>query len=499
MIDIAANLSNINHLSKIFCTSILNLQCKQLVDYCGYYSKSGVSELTMIMQKRFSEMSYKGALFLSRKLRDMPPYVALMLLAVITGLLTGACAFLLKMSVRWVSTLFTSHFQSDGANWALLVLPIAGIMFTGIYQRYILHKEIYHGTERLNNAIAHRRYRLAGDLTYAPMIASTLTLGFGGSAGAEGPIAYTGAAIGSNIGKAFRVSPGMMKVMLACGASAGIAGIFKAPVGGVLFSLEVLSIGLSAHACVALFLSSLSASLTSFVLSGCTTDLVFHNVVPLSMDWMPWVILLGIFCGLYSFYYSAVMSHLKRWYYSMKNPWMMNLVSGSILAVLVFIFPPLFGEGYGFMSDVLAGDMKAFSAYSLFAGDASGLYTPILIASGIIAVKAFACVSSNSGGGVAGDFAPTLMAGCVAGFFFVSLLNLSFGKVLPVGNFSFFGMAAVMAGAVRAPFMAIFITVEMAQAYSMILPVAVAAAVSYLCVLLLRRLFRMNLALPKSY
>lgn len=448
------------------------------------------------MQKRFSD---KDTSFFGRKLRDMPPYVALMLLAFVTGLFTGACAFLLKASVRWVSTLFTSHFHAGGANWELLVLPVAGIMLAGIYQRYILHKEIYHGTERLNKAIACRKYRLAGDLIYAPMVASTLTLGFGGSAGAEGPIAYTGAAIGSNVGKVFRANPEMMKVMLACGASAGIAGIFKAPVGGVLFSMEVLSVGLSAHACIALFLAALTASLTSFVLSGCTADLVFHEVVPFSMGWMPWIVLLGIFCGLYSFYYSAVMSRFKRWYSSIKNPWIMNLLSGSILAVLVFVFPPLFGEGYGFMQDILAGDTKAFAAYSVFAGDASGQYTPLLIAFGIIAVKAFACVSTNSGGGVAGDFAPTLMAGCVAGFFFATLLNLFCDYTLPVGDFAFFGMAAVMAGAVRAPFMAIFITIEMAQAYSMILPVAVAAAVSYLSVLLLRRLFRMPLSLPDTY
>lgn len=451
------------------------------------------------MQKRFSDMSHKEALFLGRKLRGIPPYVALMFLAFITGLLTGACAFLLKASVKWVSTLFTSHFNAAGANWALLVMPVVGIVLTGIYQRYFLHKEIYHGTERLNDAIAQRKYRLAGDLTYAPMVASTFTLGFGGSAGSEGPIAYTGAAIGSNIGKVFRATPEMMKIMLACGASAGIAGIFKAPVGGVLFSMEVLSIGLSAHACIALFLAALTASSTAFVLSGCTTDLVFDNAARLSLEQLLWVALLGIFCGLYSFYYSAVMTRLKRLFSSINNPWLKNLFSGSILAVLVFVFPPLFGEGYGFMGDILAGDTKAFAAYGFFAGYAAELYVPLAIAAGIIVVKAFACASTNSGGGVAGEFAPTLMAGCVAGFFFSTFLNLFCGQSLPVSDFAFFGMAAVMAGAIRAPFMAIFITVEMAQAYTLLLPVAVAAAVSYLLVLILRRLFRLPLTFPGSY
>lgn len=452
-----------------------------------------------VMQKRFNEIDKEEAAFFGKALRGMSPYVALIVLAFITGLLTGAGAFLLKTTVRWVSTPITSHMHAGGANYLLLGLPVVGIVLTGIYQRYVLHKDIYHGTKRLNRDIAIHRYRLASDLTYAPIVASTLTLGFGGSAGSEGPIAYTGAAIGSNIGRIFRANPGMMKIMLACGASAGIAGIFKAPVGGVLFSLEVLSIGLSAQAFIAIFTASVTSALTAFVLSGCTTDLVFNIVDPLSWHWMPWVVVLGLFCGVYSFYYSAIMNRMRKFFSSIHNPWMMNIISGSILAVLVFLFPPLFGEGYDFMSGILAGDTQSFAKYGLFAADATKLYTPMLLALGIIAVKAFACASANSGGGVAGDFAPTLMAGCVAGFFFATFLNIIGGQSLPVANFAFFGMAAVMSGAVRAPFMAIFITVEMAQAYHMFFPVVVASAISFFLVLILRRIFHMPSTLPGTY
>lgn len=183
----------------------------------------------------------------------------------------------------------------------------------------------------------------------------------------------------------------------------------------------------------------------------------------------------------------------------MGNPWWKNLLSGSVLAILVFLFPALYGEGYSFMSDLLAGNTEAISSYGLFARYGNYALTPVLLALAIIAVKAFACASSNSGGGVAGDFAPTLMAGCVAGFFFAQLSNTCFGTQLPVADFAFIGMGAVMAGAIRAPFMAIFITVEMAQAYDFLFPVTVATAVSYLVVFCLRRAFRLPSSLPDTY
>lgn len=440
-----------------------------------------------------------GRLPMNRYLNAIPPYAFMMLLAFITGLLTGSAAYLLKCTVRWVSTPIADHLHPWNFNPALLVAPVIGIMLTGIYQRYILHKEIYHGTERLNASIARRQYRLPADLTYAPVVASTLTLGFGGSAGSEGPIAYTGAAIGSNIARLFRAEPRLMRIMLACGASAGIAGIFKAPVGGALFSLEVLTISLSVGGIVAILLSSLTAGLTAYIWSGCTPDLIFNNIETFHWQWAPWMAILGIFCGLYSFYYSSVMGLMRRWYGSIANPWIRNLASGAILAVLVFLFPPLFGEGYDFMGELLAGENHAISAYSMFASDGGMTWTPILLALGIIAVKAFACASTNSGGGVAGDFAPTLMAGCVAGYFFALTMNTLFGMQLPVADFAFFGMGAVMAGAIRAPFMAIFITVEMAQAYTLLLPVALTCALSYLSVLALRRLRHLPSSLPDSF
>ena len=219
--------------------------------------------------------------------------------------------------------------------------------------------------------------------------------------------------------------------------------------GGVFFALEVLAITLSTPAIMAIVLAAVTAGLTSYVWSGCTTDLPFHATMAFDWHLIPPVILLGLFCGIYSFYYSSVMTLMKRRYASMGNPWWKNLLSGSVLAILVFLFPALYGEGYSFMSNLLAGHTEAISSYGLFARYGHDALTPVLLAFAIIAVKAFACASSNSGGGVAGDFAPTLMAGCVAGFFFAQLSNTCFGTQLPVADFAFIGMGAVMAGPVH--------------------------------------------------
>ena len=448
---------------------------------------------------RIRSKSKYGGLILKLIHKYIPPYAFMMTLAFLTGLITGTAAFILKTAIGWISRSVTHAMDPSNLNWILLIAPLIGIMLTGIYQRYILHKEIYHGTERVNRAIRHGRYLMAPDLTYAPLVASTLTLGFGGSAGAEGPIAYTGSAIGSNLAKIFHADTPLIRIMLACGAGAGIAGIFKAPIGGVLFSLEVLTITLTTPAIIAIVLSAVTSALTAYVWSGCTTDIILHDYVPFDWQWMPWVVLLGIFCGLYSFYYSSIMSLMRGWYESMTNPWMKNLISGSLLAIMIFIFPALYGEGYDFMSELFGGNTAAISSYGLFARYGSSTWAPILIALGIIAVKAFACASTNSGGGVAGDFAPTLMAGCVAGFFFAQLLNDISGLQLPVADFAFLGMGAVMAGAIRAPLMAIFITVEMAQVYPLLLPAAIAAATSSLLVLWLRRLTHLPSSLPDTY
>lgn len=402
----------------------------------------------------------------------------LFIVAALTGLAAGFGAFVLKRLVAFVSRFLTAGLHAGSANLSLLIIPLAGILLTGIFCRYVLKMRLAHGVRQLMGDLSKKMYRLRASLTVSPILASTITLGFGGSAGSEGPIAYAGAAIGSNIGRLCRFSPRMMMIIVGCGAGAGIAGIFKSPLGGVLFTLEVLRMPLTTVSVLVLVVAAVTAAMTAYLLSGCSLDIPFDQSVGFDPSLLPFVILLGLFCGAYSLYYSYIMKTVGRWLGCLSEPWIRNLAAGGLLAVMIFLFPLLYGEGYGTVGKVINGDFSTLLSDSLFAGHSS-VWTLILVSGGVLIVKCFATSVTNNGGGVSGDFAPTLFAGCIAGFFFASLLNQLFGLHLPQAHFAYFAMAGVMAGAIRAPLMAIFLTCEMGAAYAFFLPLVLTAAVSF--------------------
>ncbi len=408
-------------------------------------------------------------------------------IAVTVGLALGAVAWLLKFSIHTVTDWLTSSLQIGHANPLLLLIPIVGIVLTGVYQRYVIHRNIEHGTEQIMARLRQQQYDLQTKLIYSPVIASSLTLGFGGSAGSEGPIATVGSAVGSNVGRWFKMTPQEMRIMIGCGAGAAIAAIFKAPVGGVLFTLEVLGLELTTMSVMALIIACVTSALTAYVLSGCTYDIHYVQAISFDTHIMPWVLLLGLLCGLYSAYYAWSMQYGRKCYEAIKSPWVRNLTSGAMLALLVFTFPALYGEGYTVLSHLINGHDAVLLHQSMFYKVDADAWLMIAIAAGILLCKPHAACATTSGGGVAGDFAPTLFAGAIAGYLFAMLLNNGFGLDLPVSNFAYIGMAAVMAGAVRAPFMALFLTAEMADGYQFLLPLAVAAVISYLVVRYLPR------------
>lgn len=420
-------------------------------------------------------------------LADLPPQVAIAVLAVIIGLATGIAAWLLKLMIATLSSWLTTGWSATHFNYRLLFLPLAGIVLAGLYQRYILRRNIEHGIERVKNKVKAGNDRVKPDMIYSPMLASTLTLGFGGSAGSEGPIATTGAAIGSNVGRMFGLTSDQLRILIGCGAGAGIAGIFKAPVGGMLFTLEVLALPLNTVSVIALLCSCIISSMTAYALSGYTYDINFIQSTPFDPHLLPWAILLGLLCGLYSAYYSTVMRRLRIRLEHINRPLLRNILAGASLAVMVFVFPTLYGEGYGSLSHLINGHQEVLVEHSLFYTSAPAPWLLIAIAAAILVCKPFAACTTNSGGGVAGDFAPTLFAGAIAGYLFAMLLNHTVGTTLPVGNCAFIGMAAVMAGAVRAPLMALFLTSEMADGYQFFIALLIATSVSYFVVRLLDR------------
>lgn len=415
------------------------------------------------------------------RLGDLPSTVSLYILATMVGLVAGLGAFVLKTTIHWMSYLINVHFHHSGVNWLLLVIPLAGIILTVVLQRYGLRRNIEHGLDKISDMLHQDRFNIPAVYTYGPILASTLTLGFGGSAGAEGPIASVGAASASQLGRWFNLPPRMTLMIIGCGAGAGIAGIFKAPVGGMLFTLEVMGMEMTTVAMIALTIACVVGGMTSYGLTGFTLDVPLTHPQYFDPSLTGWVIVLGVLCGLYSLYYNWLGALIKRLFSKVGSIWFKALLSGGILSVTVFLFPALYGEGYDVMARLIDGDFTVVTQ-STFLAEKSGEISMTIIAlmCGLIAaVKSIANTSTNSGGGVAGDFAPTLFAGCFAGFFFASVLNNLFELSLPVENFALIGMAGAMSGIIRAPLMSMFIVVEMTGYYGMMFPVAVCALISY--------------------
>jgi len=268
-------------------------------------------------------------------------------------------------------------------------------------------------------------------------------------------------------------------MLVGCGAGAGIAAIFKAPVGGMLFTLEVLRMELTTMSILMLLSACIISALTAYVLSGCTIDLDYVNAVPFDTSTLPYVLLLGVFCGVYSLYYSGVMKRMDRFFAGLRNPWIKNILAGLSISILVFLFPAFYGEGYDIIGKVLNGAPQDIACYSLFYPAGADSLSLLVIVGCIVLFKSFITSATNSGGGVGGDFAPTLFAGSMAGLLFVMSLNMHFGTQLDSGNFAYYAMAGVMAGAIHAPLMAIFLTVEMTGQYNLLLPLTITAALSY--------------------
>lgn len=396
------------------------------------------------------------------------------------GFISGIGAYVLKNMVGFVSRHLTAHLDAFGANWILLVLPAAGILLTGILTRYILKDRLAHGVRQLREQLKRKDYYIPSSRIITPMIASTITLGFGGSSGSEGPIACTGAAVGGNIGRWLRMSPEMVMLMIGCGAGAGIAGIFKSPLGGALFTLEVMRMPMSTVPVLALIVCTVVAGMTSYALGGFTMDISMADAsAAFDTSLIPFIVALGIICGAYSLYYSYIMKCVERWLTRVRNPWIRNLAGGMMLGAAVYMLPSLYGEGYGVIGDVLNGRYGATIADGPFALSHGGVTLLILVSLATVGMKCFATSATNSGGGVAGDFAPTLFAGCILGMLFALTLNELFGTHLPVGMFALYGMAGVMAGAIRAPLMALMLTTEMVGAYSSFFPLLVSVTLSF--------------------
>jgi CIC family chloride channel protein len=434
--------------------------------------------LPKLLQKPVHDFWMKVLIFRERHIKEK---TLVIILSLVVGIVAGLAAMLLKWLIHTISGSLTSFVNINQGNWLYIIYPCIGILLACWYVRYVVKDNISHGVTKVLYSISQNKSRLKPHNMYTSLIASSITIGFGGSVGAEGPIVFTGSAIGSNLGQAFRLSPRVLMILVGCGAAAGIAGIFKAPIAGMLFTLEVLMLDLTTVTVMPLLIASISAASVSYIFTGYGLEFSFVQSEPFIMERVPFFIGLGVFCGLVSLYFTRVMNMVEKFFKKrLLKQWQRTAVGSLILATLIFIFPPLYGEGYGAINSLLSGDTSSIVDGSIFYSMRDNVWFIILFIGLIILFKVFATSATNGGGGVGGTFAPSLYVGCMTGFFFAFLLNhLGFGMELSVKNFALMGMAGVMSGVMHAPLMGIFLTAEMTGGYELFLPLLIVSTLSY--------------------
>ncbi len=419
--------------------------------------------------------------FINWREKHVPQNQFILLLSLIVGVLSALSAFALKHLIHFIQHLLTGGFDPHTFNWLYLVYPVIGIFITGLFIRRIVRDDISHGVTKVLYAISCRMGKIRRHNTWSSLIASGITIGFGGSVGAESPIVMTGSAIGSNLGSLFKMEKKVMMLLIGCGAAGAVSGIFKAPIAGLVFVIEVLMIDLTMSSLLPLLISSVTAATLSYILMGTEATFEFHMENAFSIARVPHVMMLGVVCGLVSLYFTHVTIAVERQFKRLSNPYARLAIGGGILSVLIFLFPPLYGEGYETINHLINGASdNIILDNSLFYGHAKYILLYMFF---IVAFKALASTVTNCAGGCGGIFAPSLFLGCITGYLFASICNLT-GIGLPVSdkNFALFGMAALMSGVFHAPLTGVFLIAELTGGYALFLPLMIVSVCSYLTV-----------------
>lgn len=401
------------------------------------------------------------------------------------GFLASLAAYILHIIIGQIEELVTSGFHVMTINWLYLLYPVIGIWLTSLFVKYIVRDNISHGITRVLYAISTKQSRLKAHNTWSSIVASAITIGFGGSVGAEAPIVLTGSAIGSNLGRIFHLDNRTLMLLVGCGATAAVSGIFKAPIAGLVFTLEVLMVDLTMASLLPILISSVTATCFSYFFTGGSPMYHFQMDYLWSLERVPPTILLGIACGFISLYFMRLMSWCENGYGKLsKYPYLKLLVGGLVLSSLIFLFPSLYGEGYNSLGLFIEGKTEAdwmqVMSGSMFAGQTNLL---VLYVGFVMLTKVFATSATNGAGGCGGTFAPALFIGGFGGFFFARLWNIQqLGVYVPEKNFTLYGMAAVMAAVMHAPLTGIFLIAELTGGYQLFIPLIIVTICSYLTI-----------------
>jgi CIC family chloride channel protein len=403
-----------------------------------------------------------------------------LILSLVIGNLSGFAAVVLKNTVHITHSFLQESLPKESANYLFLALPAVGILLTILFIKFFVKDNISHGVSHVLYAISRQNSKLKPHNTYSSIVSSTMTIGFGGSVGAEAPIVLTGAAIGSNIGQFFRMNYKTLTLLIGCGAAGAIASIFNAPLAGLVFTLEVLMLDLTTASIIPLLISAVSATTVSYFFLGREVVFAYEVVRPFQLHNIPHFVFLGIFCGFVSLYFMRTVMRVEKRFGKITNPYKKWIVGSIVLGVLIFIFPPLYGEGYEVLHALLDGHSNVVFENSFFYSFQDNYWLLLVALAMLIAVKAVATAVTIGAGGIGGTFAPTLFVGGVSGFFVARLINQFSFVDVSESNFTLIGMAGTMAGVMHAPLTAIFLIAEITGGYALFVPLIITSTISFL-------------------
>ena len=408
-----------------------------------------------------------------------------LILAFVIGFFASVAGYVLHSMIKEIQHLLTAGFDRTTFNWLYLLFPIMGIYLTSLFIKYVVKDNISHGITRVLYAISTKQSRLKGHNCWSSVVASSITIGFGGSVGAEAPIVLTGSAIGSNLAKLFKMDARTAMLLVGCGATAAISGIFKAPIAGLVFTLEVLMLDLTMASLLPILIASVTATCFSYIFVGSESLFSYHMDSAWDIQRVPPYIILGVFCGIVGLYFMRTMTACENIFANMKrHPYLKLALGGLTLSVLIFFFPSLYGEGYSMVNIFLDGktvaDWEQVMNGSMFYGHSNLLVVYVGL---VVFTKVFATSATNGAGGCGGTFAPALFIGGFSGFFFARIWNIyQLGVYAPEKNFALMGMAGVMAGVMQAPLTGIFLIAELTAGYQLFIPLMIVCICAYLTI-----------------
>ena len=420
----------------------------------------------------------------SWRLKHISPRNFILLLSLLAGILGGMAAILLKNAVHFSHSIIMNIISIKSFNPVYLLLPFLGILLSYLYVKYLVRDHIGHGISRILQAISKSNSIIKAHNMYTSMVASTITVSFGGSVGLEAPIVLTGSAIGSNLGRYLRLDYKTITLLVGCGAAGAIAGIFKAPVAAVIFALEVLMLDLTMASLIPLLISSATGAILAYFFMGNGVLFSFQvEANPFTLKNLPFYAVLGLLSGLVSIYFTKANLSIEKQFQKIPSGFLRMLIGGLITSLLVFLFPPLFGEGYETLNNLLLGNgLRVFDG-SIFASMGNNHFLLLLFLLLILIFKVVAMAATTSGGGVGGVFAPSLFMGGITGFFLSKAVNFFMNDRLPENNFALAGMAGVMAAVMHAPLTAIFLIAEITGGYQFFVPLMITSIIAYLTII----------------